>query len=108
MAKTLGFEVNCFGEHALKASKEIQINSMCTVFAESEIISLISKGENRNDIALSLHKSVAKRAVSMLKRIGANGTLVFAGGVAKNKCIIYAIYRCILLEQSPQRIQCNS
>jgi predicted CoA-substrate-specific enzyme activase len=91
MAKTLGFEVDRFGGHALKANKEIQISSMCTVFTESEVISLISKGENRNDIALGLHKSVAKRAVSMLKRIGANGTLVFAGGVAKNKCMIYLI-----------------
>ena len=91
MAKTLGFEIDQLGEFALKSDKDIKINSMCTVFAESEVISLISKGEKRNDIAHGLHKSVAMRAVSMLKRIGANGTLVFAGGVAKNKCIIHLI-----------------
>ena len=91
MAKTLGSEIDHFGDHALTSKKEIQINSMCTVFAESEVISLISKGEGRNDIALGLHKSVAKRAISMLKRIGANGTVVFAGGVAKNKCMIHLI-----------------
>lgn len=106
MAKTLGFEIDHFGEHALKSDKEIQINSMCTVFAESEVISLISKGEKRNDIALALHKSVAKRAISMLKRIGANGTVVFAGGVAKNKCIIHLIERLlnqkIFVPKNPQ------
>ncbi len=95
MAKTLGFEMDHFGDHALKSNKEIQINSMCTVFAESEVISLISKGERRNDIALGLHNSVAKRAISMLRRIGANGTVVFAGGVAKNKCMIHLIERLL-------------
>ncbi len=95
MAKTLGFEIDHFGDHALKSNKDIQINSMCTVFAESEVISLISKGEKRNDIALGLHKSTAKRAKSMLKRVGANGKIVFAGGVAKNKCMVHLIERLL-------------
>ncbi len=47
------------------------------------------------NIALGLHKSVAKRATSMLKRIDAKGTLVFAGGVAKNKCMINLIERLL-------------
>ena len=87
MANTLGFDINEFGDYALSAQKDIQINSMCTVFAESEVISLISKGQSRNDIALGLHKSVARRAISMLKRVTTNGMIVFAGGVAKNPCM---------------------
>jgi len=71
---------------------------MCTVFAESEVISLISKGEERNAIALGLHKSVAKRAVSMLRRIGAGSPLVFAGGVARNSCMIHLLEQ--LLQQN--------
>ena len=106
MAKTLDFKIDSFGDHALTSNKEIQINSMCTVFAESEVISLISKGVERNDIALGLHISVAKRAISMLKRIGANGTLVFAGGVAKNSCMVHLIERLldrkILVPENPQ------
>jgi (R)-2-hydroxyacyl-CoA dehydratese activating ATPase len=97
MAHTLGFDLNEFGDYALSGKKDIQINSMCAVFAESEIISLIAKGENRNDIALGLHKSVAKRAVSMQKRVGTNGVMVFAGGVAKNPCMRNLIAE--LLEQ---------
>ena len=87
MASTLGYPIEEFGAGALNFSNEITINSMCTVFAESEVISLISKGENRNDIAMALHKSVARRAISMLKRLGTNGSLFFAGGVANNGCM---------------------
>ncbi|MBW1617000.1 MAG: hypothetical protein JRJ49_10850 [Deltaproteobacteria bacterium] len=106
--KTLGFEINDFGEQALKSRKEIHINSMCTVFAESEVISLISKGENRNDIALGLHKSVSMSAVSMLKRVGLNGMFVFAGGAARNKCMIDLIEKFleqkIYIPDNPQLI----
>jgi predicted CoA-substrate-specific enzyme activase len=106
MARTLGFDIDDFGDGALRSEKDIRINSMCTVFAESEVISLNSKGEHRNDIALGLHKSVASRAVSMLKRINAKGKLVFAGGVARNKCMISLIEKSldqrIIVPDSPQ------
>ena len=88
MAATLGFSLDELGDHALQSTNELKINSMCTVFAESEVISLISKGADRNEIAMALHKSVANRAGSMLRRVGANGRLVFAGGVAKNACMV--------------------
>jgi len=87
MAKALGFDIDQFGEEALKASNDLKINSMCTVFAESEVTSLIARGKNRLEIARGLHASVARRAVSMLKRISINKTIVFAGGVARNICM---------------------
>ncbi len=88
MARSLGYSLSEFGLEALKASKPIQINSMCTVFAESEVTSLVAKGENRRDIAMGLHRSVVRRAVSMLKRVSAAQPLIFAGGVALNPCMI--------------------
>ncbi len=94
MAGSLGYSLQDFGVEALKASKPIQINSMCTVFAESEITSLVAKGEDRRDIALGIHRSVVKRAVSMLKRVSVKEQVVFAGGVALNPCMVR------LLEQS--------
>ncbi len=106
MASTLGFNIQEFGDHALESQTEIQINSMCTVFAESEVISLISKGHERNDIAWALHKSVAKRAVSMINRIGGDGPIVFEGGVAKNPCIRVLLekllHREIIVPDLPQ------
>ena len=99
MAHALGFGLDEFGIEALKATKEIQISSMCTVFAESEVTSLVAKGESRQNIALGLHRSVVRRAVGMLKRVSCKGNLLFAGGVAKNSCM------CNLLEEAlEQRI----
>lgn len=87
MARSLGYTIDEFGTEALKATKNLQINSMCTVFAESEITSLVAKGEDRREIARGLHSSVVRRAVSMLKRVSIGGDIVFAGGVAKNPCM---------------------
>lgn len=87
MARALGFTIEEFGSHALKARKDIQISSMCTVFAESKVTSLLAKGEDRLDIALGLHRSVVRRAAGMLKRVSEQGPMVFAGGVARNACM---------------------
>jgi len=87
MARTLGFELEEFGLEALKADNDLHINSMCTVFAESEVTSLVARGEDRKAIALGLHQSVVRRAVGMIKRVSSEGPVVFAGGVAKNPCM---------------------
>jgi len=87
MASTLEVSINEIGGLALNATKEVQINSLCTVFAESEVISLIAKGEERDAIALALHQAIATRIISMVKRVGFKERLVFAGGVAQNRCL---------------------
>ncbi|HBZ54895.1 MAG TPA: 3-hydroxyacyl-ACP dehydratase [Syntrophobacteraceae bacterium] len=87
MARSLGFNLEQFASEALLAEKDIQINSMCTVFAESEVTSLVARGENRRNIALGLHKSVVRRAAGMLRRVSNDGPVVFSGGVAKNRCM---------------------
>lgn len=87
MAKALGFTIEEFGEEAMKAEKDLTIHSMCTVFAESEVTSLIAKGESPREIAKGLHMAVTRRAVTMLKRMSVEKDIVFAGGVANNPCI---------------------
>jgi predicted CoA-substrate-specific enzyme activase len=108
MAQTLGYTLEQFGEEAIKAKKEIRISSMCTVFAESEVTSLVAKGENRRDIALGLHRSVARRAASMLKRVMENGPLLFAGGVARNLCMRLLVGEAldshVLVPEDPQMV----
>ncbi|MFH1935907.1 MAG: acyl-CoA dehydratase activase [Pseudomonadota bacterium] len=108
MAKTLGYSLDQFGEESLKAEKEIQINSMCTVFGESEVTSLVAKGEARQDIALGLHRSVVKRAAGMMKRVSIKEPILFAGGVARNPCIRHlleeALDRDILVPENPQMV----
>ncbi|RPJ69023.1 MAG: 3-hydroxyacyl-ACP dehydratase, partial [Desulfobacteraceae bacterium] len=87
MARSLGFSLEQFAAEALKAEKDIQINSMCTVFAESEVTSLVARREDRRNIALGLHKSVVRRAAGMLRRVADSGPVVFSGGVARNRCM---------------------
>ncbi len=108
MAGSLGFDIDGFGKEALLAEKEINISSMCTVFAESEVTSLIAKGENRREIARGLHESVVRRAVGMVCRFSSesDGDLVFTGGVAKNSCILSLLskklQRTIQVPEEPQ------
>jgi predicted CoA-substrate-specific enzyme activase len=87
MAKTLGYSIEDFGKRRVHKNREIKINSMCTVFAESEVISLIAKGEDREAISVALHMLTANRVLSMLQRIPVIEDVVFAGGCAGNQCL---------------------
>ncbi len=84
MAHALEVPLDEIGELALRSKSPASISSTCTVFAESEVISLFAKGTPKHDIAAGIHKSIARRVAGMAKRIGVNPLLVFCGGVAKN------------------------
>ncbi len=88
MAASLGFRLDEFGPAALESESEIGINSMCTVFAESEVISLKNRGVPVRDIARAVHLSVVSRISGMLDRAAFVGPVVFSGGVARNPCIV--------------------
>lgn len=87
MAKTLGFSIEEFGKEALSAEKSVKINSMCTVFAESEVISLISSRVPLLSIALGVHWAIADRISSLSGRLNVSSDVVFTGGVANNICV---------------------
>jgi (R)-2-hydroxyacyl-CoA dehydratese activating ATPase len=108
MAKTLGYDIEEFGREALLAENDLNISSMCTVFAESEVTSLIAKGNNRREIARGLHASVIRRAAGMINRVSSEGDIVFTGGVAKNPCMVSFLSeklgRRVLIPENPQFI----
>jgi len=91
MAKALGFALEELGAASMAADSGVQISSMCTVFAESEVTGLVHRGEDRGRIARGLHESVSRRTLGALKRVGAQGPLVFAGGVARNPAMVALI-----------------
>lgn len=93
MAASLAYSLSEFGPAALESDQEVQINSMCTVFAESEVISLKNRGVPRQHIARAVHASVADRILSMLNRVGYGDTIAFSGGVANNPCIVEMVRR---------------
>ncbi len=61
------------------------INSMCTVFAESEVVSLMAEGASKGAIASGLLHSVCNKTYSLVGRIGAEDTVFFSGGVSRNR-----------------------
>jgi predicted CoA-substrate-specific enzyme activase len=88
MAHALGMRVEEFGPHALAANgRPVRISSMCTVFAESEVVSLIARGEDSHRVALGLHQAIVDRVGGMIRRVGVHERFVFAGGVAHNPCL---------------------
>lgn len=108
MAKTLGYHIEEFGREALLAENDLNISSMCTVFAEAEVTSLIAKGNNRREIARGLHASVIRRAAGMINRVSSEGDIVFTGGVAQNPCMVAFLAeklgRRVLIPENPQFI----
>lgn len=87
MATALGYPVEDFGDSALRSTSLVKVNSTCTVFAESEVVSLIAKGEPRDNIAYGIHDAIAGRIISMVNRVGLTGGIFFAGGAARNRAL---------------------
>lgn len=93
MARILETSVGNLNDLDLKSTERLRITSTCTVFAESEVISLLSNGAKKEDIAYAIHESVAKRACSLARRVGVNDPVVMTGGVARNQGVVRAIER---------------
>lgn len=87
MAMALRYHPDEFGDAALRVTEKETISSMCTVFAESEVISMLGRGYDREKIARGIHHAIVVRATAMLRKIGIDSDLVFVGGVARNKAI---------------------
>lgn len=87
MAGAMKLEVYEMARLALRAEGSVQISSMCAVFAESEVTSLIARGTSLPLIARGLHEAICDRCVALLRRVGIREEVVFAGGVALNPCM---------------------
>jgi len=84
MARALEVDLEQLGDISLKSNAPATISSLCTVFAESEVISLIAKGEQRENIVAGIHASIGARVVAMAGRLGLTSPMMMTGGVAKN------------------------
>ncbi len=87
MARRMQVDLDRMGAVALSAHSEAQISSTCTVFAESEIVSLIAHGVPVDAILRGLHRSLVKRLVAMLRTVGLVQPLMLSGGVVQNPAI---------------------
>ena len=88
MARALEVDLEMLGEISLTSNSPATISSLCTVFAESEVISLIAKGAKRENIVAGIHASIGARVVAMAGRLGLKSPLMMTGGVAKNTGLV--------------------
>jgi predicted CoA-substrate-specific enzyme activase len=86
-AARLGVPLDELGPRSCAATNEQTISSTCTVFAESEIISLIAHGAPVDGILRGLHRSLVSRLVAMVRTLGLRPPLMLSGGVAHNSAV---------------------
>ena len=84
MAKALEVGREDMGPLSLESTDEIKVSSICTVFAESEVVGLIAAGHETRDILRGIHRAIAGRVAALSGRVGIAPRLVMTGGVAKN------------------------
>ena len=91
IARTLEVSLDELGAIALEAREKIEITSMCSVFAESEVISLIANNKEKADIAGGVCGAIANKAFGLLRRVGLECDFMMTGGVAKNPGVVRAV-----------------
>jgi len=106
-ARNLEMDVTELGKAHKKATgTPLTINSTCTVFAESEIISLLANGHGKEELIAGIHYSIAKRVTRLGKRLGVEDMIFFDGGPALNAGLVEALenelMREIVVPKTPQ------
>ena len=102
MARALEVEVDELGNLDHDATSDLVLSSMCTVFAESEVVSLIANGTDQKEIARGLNRSIASRTFSLVKRVAKDFDgldISMSGGVAKNRGVVTAITKSLGIQK---------
>ncbi|MFZ5867060.1 MAG: acyl-CoA dehydratase activase [Thermodesulfobacteriota bacterium] len=91
MARALEIDLDRMGPLSLRSTCDVSISSMCTVFAESEVISLVARATPKEDILNAIHKSICNRLAPLMDAVGIRMEVTMTGGVAKNSGIVEKI-----------------
>ncbi len=91
MARTMEMSLEEMAHTGLAYREDITISSMCTVFAESEVVSLIAQNKARDDIVHGLNKAVAAKTLTLIKRVGGQEKYMMTGGVSKNAGLVQTL-----------------
>ena len=90
-ASALNLTLDEMSKMGLNYKNDITISSMCTVFAESEVISLVAEKKSKEDIIHGLNQSIANRTYTLIKRVDGKGKYILTGGVAQNKGVVQCL-----------------
>ena len=95
MARTLELSLDDMSRLGLEWKEEVTISSMCTVFAESEVVSLIAENRTPADIIHGLNRSVATKTCALCRRVGGEESYMMTGGVSKNRGVVTEIEKIL-------------
>ena len=88
MAKTLELQLEDLGKISLESKEQAKITAQCSVFAETEVVSLMADGVEVFDIVAGIHDAIASRIMTLVYRVGLEEDLTITGGVAKNVGVV--------------------
>jgi predicted CoA-substrate-specific enzyme activase len=88
MAGKLRVPLDEMGSLSLAGTGEARISSVCTVFAESEVVSLVAQNHPKEEILRGIHRAIVNRVWSMVRTVGIHGKVTMSGGVAKNSGVV--------------------
>lgn len=108
MSRALEVSLEEFGIMSLKSDKSIPMNAQCTVFAESEVVSLVHAQTPKEDISRAVHDAIASRVSSMVRRVGIEHKVALVGGVSYNPGFLASLRRIldceILVPEDPEYV----
>jgi predicted CoA-substrate-specific enzyme activase len=93
LAETLGVGLGELGPLSLRARVPVTIASICTIFAQQELVTHLSSGRPVEDVIAGVHDAMAGRTARMARSLGIDGEVVLTGGVAKNAGYVQAVER---------------
>ncbi len=95
MSRTFDMSIEDFSRLPLKANRLVPVTAQCSVFAETEVVSLISRKKPPADIAAGIHAAVAKRCYTLARRVGVRPKVTMTGGCAKNAGLMQALEKVL-------------
>ncbi len=104
MSRTFEMGLEAFSDLSLQARSVIPVSSQCSVFAETEVVSLISRRNPPPDIAAGIQAAVAKRVFSLARRVGVQPKVTVTGGCAKNRGLLKTLPKILREEIVPLTI----
>ena len=90
-ADVMGIGLDEIGPLSLRASRPVRITTVCTVFVESDILSYLAQGKKAEDILGGVHLAIAKRTLSLARRVPIEPQITMTGGVARNSGMVRAL-----------------
>jgi (R)-2-hydroxyacyl-CoA dehydratese activating ATPase len=90
-AEVMGLSLDEIGPLSLRGTRPVKIATVCTVFVESDILSYLSQGKRPEDIMQGVHLAIAKRTLSLARRVNIQPLITMTGGVARNLGMVNAL-----------------